>query len=114
MLSGIYADPFHLIEGVDLAGLRFVGNDGSVVGCDDGKTWWSLSGSVDGDFVEIDFSPKAPKVGKLKAKITDGLEFPDGNKWVKTTPTTDLLSKKNGLYYATANGKTIYENGAVE
>jgi hypothetical protein len=42
--------------------------------------------------IEIDFSPKAPRVGKLMA-VWDGsgLQFSDGNRWPKVKGLNDAL-----------------------
>ncbi|KAJ8603222.1 hypothetical protein CTAYLR_003848 [Chrysophaeum taylorii] len=106
MITGIYGDPLHLIPG-SLGGLRVIAMEGSevvvVVGCDDGELWWTLFGRVtEENKAEIDFAPKAPRVGVLEATATsNGLAFADGNTWSKldSVQTTKAGGGQlNGLY----------------
>mmetsp|Transcript_5116 Transcript_5116/g.15501 ORF Transcript_5116/g.15501 Transcript_5116/m.15501 type:complete len:199 (-) Transcript_5116:208-804(-) len=90
MVAGVYSDPNHAIAS-SFGGLRLIAQDGTqvtVVGCDDGSTWWTLLGTIEGSAVTIDFSPKAPQVGTLAATSHSAyLEFADGNKWAKLLAT---------------------------
>ena len=83
-MDGNYIDPNHP-NGFRMLKLS---NDGTVtiVGNDDAKTGvvFKLHGRVIGTSIEIDFTPKAPRVGKL-AGVWDGsgIVFADGNRWTK-------------------------------
>lgn len=122
--AGAWKDPNHYVDDNSLAGLRFISEGPphqlTIVGTDDGKTWWALSGSCangeDGSImteITIDFSPKG---GPANAKGTwagagqkgdyslktdhlfahdepESITFPDGNKWTAMkTPSPGILS----------------------
>ena len=83
-MAGRYSDPNHP-EGYRAIAVR---GDGSatVVGSDRAKSGieWTLPAEVSGETITIDFTAKAPQVGKL-AGAFDGcsIRFPDGNRWAK-------------------------------
>ena len=83
-VAGRYSDPNHP-EGYRAIAVR---GDGSatVVGSDRAKSGveWTLPAEVSGETITIDFTAKAPQVGKL-AGAFDGcsIRFPDGNRWAK-------------------------------
>ena len=115
MIDGVYTDPLHAIP-MSFGGLRAIATRGAqvvVVGCDDGDNWWTLFGTIGGEDVEIDFGPKAPKVGLLKATATaTKLTFTDGNAWEKLQ-LTDVFqpSKKDGLgLFRSAGGLRFISN----
>jgi hypothetical protein len=134
-IGGIYTDPFHSptkvsanIFGFDApwyGGIRLCGRvtkDSKqfvTIGCDDGVHFWVLTGEFtdptnSNGAVDMDFTPKAPGVGRLKCSYVPGaLSFlgDDGkveNTWSRLIPTDDfelLLQTKhaafndvNGLY----------------
>lgn len=87
--SGAYADPFHpnclrvvSVNGPSAATLK--GTDGNP-GCpvDGSGKQWQLTGTVDGNNIFVDFSPKGgPKDLKGEWDV-NGIKWPDGNKWEK-------------------------------
>jgi len=91
--SGAWSDPGHTKEGKDHAGVRYIAESPphvlTMVGSDDGSSWWSLKGWCDGDDmtnIHFDFSPKGgPKdlVGKWIRHEDSSLAicWPDGNCW---------------------------------
>lgn len=62
--SGSWKDPHHAKEGSPFAGMRYVAEEThklTMVGSDDGKTWWTVKGWCDGPgmtHVHYDFSSK--------------------------------------------------------
>ena len=100
--SGAWKDPKHYDPSVEggFAGMRYVSETThklTMVGSDDGKTWWTVYGWCDGDDmtnIHFDFSPKGgPSNAVAKwTKNSDNkvnLEFGDGNAWEMMAPTTD-------------------------
>jgi len=91
--SGAWLDTHHTKEGKDHAGVRYISESPphvlTMVGSDDGATWWTLKGWCDGDGmtnIHFDFSPKGgPKdiAGKW-IHHEDGtlvICWSDGNCW---------------------------------
>mmetsp|Transcript_1867 Transcript_1867/g.4735 ORF Transcript_1867/g.4735 Transcript_1867/m.4735 type:complete len:156 (-) Transcript_1867:57-524(-) len=89
--AGKYTDPKHpgckreiAVNGKTLA---ITGTDGKP-GCGAGveEKAWALSARLEeesGDSVLIDFSPKGGPKNLLGTWDTNGIKFPDGNKWTK-------------------------------
>lgn len=91
--AGNYADPNHpsCLRSIDVSGktATLSGTDGNP-GCpaDGSGKEWSLKGTIDGNKIYVDFSPKGgPKdlTGTWEGESA-GIRFPDGNKWVKKQP----------------------------
>mmetsp|Transcript_7605 Transcript_7605/g.9377 ORF Transcript_7605/g.9377 Transcript_7605/m.9377 type:complete len:160 (+) Transcript_7605:69-548(+) len=86
--TGSYSDPKHpgcaRLVFVDGNTALVSGIDGSP-GCESGEGRpWKLTGSISGDNIFVDFSPKGgPKdlKGIWEAKGNAGIRWPDGNKW---------------------------------
>ena len=100
--SGAWKDPNHYDESKGpYAGLRYVSEGPphklTLVGSDDGKTWFNVKGWCDGEEmtqIHFDFSPKGgPADASAKwVKASDGsvtLNWSDGNKWELLAPTFD-------------------------
>lgn len=100
--SGAWKDPSHYDENIPFKGMRYISETThklTMVGSDDGKSWWSLVGYCDGSGmtnIHFDFSPKggpADLTGKW-AKAPDGkvtLTWPDGNAWELMAETSDSV-----------------------
>lgn len=102
--SGAWKDPNHYDPAVPMKGMRFVSETThslTMVGSDDGSTWWSLKGFCTSPeegypmtLIHFDFTSKggpADLVG-VWAKGADGivtLTWPDGNAWEQVTPSAD-------------------------
>jgi hypothetical protein len=84
-MDGNYTDPNHP-NGYRMLKISADGASAIIVGNDDAKTGvaFTLHARVRGTSIEIDFSPKAPRVGKLVG-VWDGsgIVFADGNRWAK-------------------------------
>ena len=90
--TGKYGDPKHpnckreiVVSSSNQA--RVSGTDGTP-GCppDGSGKPWTLSGTVDGPTILVDFSPKggpANLKGVYDTSDPEGIQWPDGNKWVK-------------------------------
>ncbi|KAL7565786.1 hypothetical protein ACA910_015567 [Epithemia clementina (nom. ined.)] len=92
--TGKYADPKHpnckreivVNKGSSLA--KLTGTDGSP-GCptDGSGKLWTLSGTVSGSTILVDFSPKGGPANLKGVYDTssspEGVQWPDGNKWSK-------------------------------
>lgn len=108
VIGAVYSDPFHAIK-ESWGGIRVIASSASgdvtVVGCDDGEHFWTLLGKFNNaPKLDIDFSPKAPRVGLLAATARDAyLEFADGNKWGKLLgelgTADDASPAINGVYF---------------
>ena len=123
--SGAWADPGHTSPDNPLAGMRYISevqHKLTMVGTDDGSSWWSLTGYCTSPetgppmtLIHFDFSPKggpANLVGTW-AKMEDGvitLTWPDGNAWtmvgvsadsVNVPPKMPLGNKNNPMVYNT-------------
>ena len=87
--AGSYSDPFHtncqriIVVPTPNTAILY-GTDGNP-GCpvDGSGNSWELTGTIDGNNILVDFTPKGgPK--NLKGTFdTDGIKWPDGNKWTK-------------------------------
>lgn len=84
--SGSYADPFHpncqrviLMEG---SSAKLKGTDGTP-GCpaDGSGRAWTLDGTVKGDEIFVDFTPKGGPKDLKGIWDGSGIKWPDGNKW---------------------------------
>ena len=106
--SGVWKDPNHYISDSSLAGLRFVSEFPphvlNLVGTDDGKTWWALSGTCSGPAmteINIDFSPKggpgAVTGTWAKSGGVESITFPDGNTWVLAEKPTWAIAAPDGV-----------------
>ena len=94
--SGSYEDPMHpnclreILQVVSSGKADVSGTDGTP-GCppDGSGKAWNLVGTIDGDSILVDFSPKGGPndlKGVWEATPIPGIRWPDGNLWnVKTT-----------------------------
>jgi len=100
---GAYIDLKHYKDSKSFAGMRFIAEGGhspkhklTMVGTDDGETWFTLLGSCSGkgmQDISFDFSPKGgpEKLDGVASTQEDGkaiITWPDGNVWhrVETPP----------------------------
>ena len=88
---GLFVDPLHEISG-SFGGMRFIAEQPqhtlSMIGSDDGKTWWFLQGICHDEnktpMFRFDFSPKGGPKEVVARWNGLGLEFEaDGNVWTK-------------------------------
>jgi len=87
--TGAFYDPKHYVGADSFAGLRFLAEGPnhilSLVGTDDGKSWWALTGGCIGqdmDVVTFDFTPKGgPLLAGRYSIGTTYIEWLDGNRW---------------------------------
>merc|ERR1712070_317798 len=107
--AGAWLDPKHQSDESPLAGMRFVAESPphhlTLVGTDDGKTWYTLKGTCSGPSmtkIMFDFSPKGgPKdltgtySANRKAQYTT-ITWPDGNKWTMLDPAVTNLANAMG------------------
>eukprot|EP00746_Dinoflagellata_sp_MGD_P165550 gnl/MRDRNA2_/MRDRNA2_94884_c0_seq1.p1 gnl/MRDRNA2_/MRDRNA2_94884_c0~~gnl/MRDRNA2_/MRDRNA2_94884_c0_seq1.p1 ORF type:complete len:290 (-),score=50.02 gnl/MRDRNA2_/MRDRNA2_94884_c0_seq1:201-1070(-) len=108
-VGGFYIDPKHYQEG-KLAGTRMISiadSQGQIVliGSDDGKEFWKLTGKSTGDCgsFAIDFSPKGGPADAVSTYENGLLKFGDGNAWAKKAQreplkATGTPSDKGGFY----------------
>mmetsp|Transcript_24076 Transcript_24076/g.45755 ORF Transcript_24076/g.45755 Transcript_24076/m.45755 type:complete len:174 (+) Transcript_24076:85-606(+) len=91
VIAGYYSDPNHphCKRIIEVAGniASLTGTDGNP-GCppDGSGEAWTLVGKVNGNTIEVDFSPKGgpPDLkGVYAATDPAGINWPDGNKWTK-------------------------------
>lgn len=101
-LGGFYTDPAHYISGT-WAGTRMMSNTVgeectetvTVIGSDDGFTFWTLSGAftdLETGTLEIDFSPKGGPSNLAATAFDSNLTFSDGNAWAKVSSLVALDS----------------------
>lgn len=121
--SGAWRDPNHFDEGVPFAGTRYIAEVShklTVVGTDDGKTWWTVKGWCEGvgmKDIHIDFSPKGgPADAAAKwAKDANGavtLTFGDGNAWQLIMPTSDSVNVPPGSLVSQTPAATLRPNAS--
>jgi len=106
-IGGVFTDPNHYKPGT-LAGVRMIsGNrvnapssDITLVGSDDGETFWTLHGtftSAARSALVIDFSPKGGPAGLMGAYVGGRITFQDGNQWSKlAAPEAALVTVQGG------------------
>lgn len=88
--SGSYADPFHpncqRIISMEGSSAKLKGTDGTP-GCpaDGSGRAWSLDGTVKGDEIFVDFTPKGGPKDLKGVWDGSGIKWPDGNKWSSKT-----------------------------
>lgn len=95
-IDGVYTDSVHYKEG-SMAGIRMItakkgttpSKDLTLVGTDDGKSWWTVHGVLGGtnaknaDVIFVDFSPLGGP-SKVKGIYKNGrIRWPDGNIFTK-------------------------------
>jgi hypothetical protein len=85
--QGSYADPFHpncerVITTSTARGVTLRGTDGNP-GCpvDGSGREWTLTGTVNGNDILVDFTPKGGPKDLKGVWDGDGIRWPDGNKW---------------------------------
>ena len=92
-IGGFYHDPNHYEKG-SFKGTRMIsdeigdvaGDKITLVGSDDGTTFWTLQGtwtSKAGGKIVIDFSPKGGPANLNATVYSDRITFQDGNSWTK-------------------------------
>eukprot|EP00531_Pseudo-nitzschia_arenysensis_P016058 CAMPEP_0116129152 /NCGR_PEP_ID=MMETSP0329-20121206/7776_1 /TAXON_ID=697910 /ORGANISM="Pseudo-nitzschia arenysensis, Strain B593" /LENGTH=173 /DNA_ID=CAMNT_0003623409 /DNA_START=331 /DNA_END=852 /DNA_ORIENTATION=+ len=83
---GEYSDPNHpgckRTVNVHDGGATISGTDEPIPANEspEGKVW-SVSGTVAGDTIVVDFSPKGGPKGLKGQKVTEGIKWEDGNMW---------------------------------
>ena len=98
--SGAWKDPNHFDPTIPFAGTRYIAevtHKLTVVGTDDGKTWWTIAGYCEGPgmtSMHFDFSPKGgpADASAVWAKDAAGkvtMTFGDGNAWELLAETSD-------------------------
>lgn len=113
--AGVWKDLMHYQGDHLLAGLRFVSESYPkmlrVVGTDDGKTWWAVSGTCDepGGVIQLEFSSKGGAsdaqgvwVGVTDAPLTEErdnpvIEWPDGSMWERLPKPTPAITANDGV-----------------
>merc|ERR1719420_1636514 len=55
----------------------------TLVGSDDGQSWWTVHGKLSGNSVEVDFSPLGGPTSVTGAYANGKITWPDGNVFTK-------------------------------
>ena len=110
--SGVWKDPNHYVSDDSLAGLRFIAEFPAgtltMIGTEDGASWWWLSGKSSGNEITFDFSPKGGPAD-LAAVFDGHITWSDGNVWttgvLPTAPafTATPVPTSHGLFLDTAH-----------
>ena len=120
--AGVWRDPTHYVSDESFAGLRFISEFPAqkltIVGTDDGASWWMLEGSCSGDLmteINFDFLPKGGS-GMLTGRWQYNEEgvatiiWPDGNQWIAHTYTpafdATLTPSYHGMFLDPAHLKS--------